>query len=85
MRAYSLFVLLQANNDTNEFVSHVMVSPGTSGVAMAVVRISLLGAGFVCGVRGRNINAIQRRTGVTITSSVSKTVDGAVRYVVEYA
>lgn len=75
--------MVEGKNDTNEFVSHVMLSPGPEarGNAHAVVRVSLLGAGFVCGVGGRNISAIQRRTGVMITSSVSKMLVGGVRYV----
>ena len=74
---------LKGTNDTNEFVSHVLLSPESPGTALAVVRVSMLGAGFLCGVGGRNINAIQHRTGVTITSSVSKTFNGNVRYVDE--
>jgi hypothetical protein len=75
--------IVDINNDTNEFVSHVMLSPGQAvhGRSQAVVRVSLLGAGFVCGVGGRNISAIQCRTGATITSSVSKMLGGGVRYV----
>ena len=74
--------MVEGKNDTNEFVSHVMLSSGpeAQGNANAVVRVSLLGAGFVCGVGGRNISAIQHRTGVAITSSVSKAWVGGVRY-----
>ena len=46
--------------------------------AKAIVRISMLGAGFVCGVGGRNVTSIQRRTGVSITSSLSH-AGGSVR------
>ncbi len=65
--------------DTSEFISAVIMSSG--GVSAeglghgemaecAIVRISMLAAGFVCGVGGRNVSMIQRRTGASITSSV---------------